>query len=99
MRVLEPLGQIIVRTHRHQVDQAEQFAAHLAVFPQQLGAIAKAAPVAAGRVGRRLQQQLADDIGAVGQIFVELGVDRGVLRGKPREMLAWDFATLSLNTM
>ena len=84
---LEPLRQVVVGAHREQIDEPEELAAHAAVLPQERRRLPERLPVAARGIGRRVQQDLAQDHHRFHQVAVELGVDRGVLRREAREVL------------
>jgi hypothetical protein len=68
--VFEPLRQEIVGAHRHQVDEAVETVADLAVLPRESEQVREAAEVTPRGIDRRLEQEPADD----GRGFVEPGV-------------------------
>src|SRR3954447_19711922 len=84
---LEPLREVVVGRHRQEVDNAVELTADIPVAPQELGALLHVAPVALGRIDRRLEQQLADVLERLLQVGVELGIDLGVLLGEAGELL------------
>jgi hypothetical protein len=84
---LEPLGQVGVGAHRHEVDEPVELAADPAVFPQEARRLSERLPVSARRVGWGFEQELADDLNRLRQVAVEFRVDRRVLLGKAREAL------------
>ena len=87
VRALEPFGQIVVGAHREEIDEPEQLAADPAVLPQERRRLLERLPVAARRVGRRLEQHLAQDHHRFHQVAIELGIDVRVLARKAREAL------------
>ncbi len=76
---LKPAREVIIGAHGEEIDQPIELIADLAVFPEELGVLAERAPVALGRIDRRLQQHLAHDVGGFGDVAVEGRVDLGVV--------------------
>src|SRR5579885_17034 len=83
---LEPAREEIVGALRQEIDDAVGLASDLALAPQERRRLLEGFPVAARRIDRRLEEELAHDRGRLLEIGVEFGIDLGVVPREAREL-------------
>ncbi len=82
----EPRRQELVGALGHQIDDAINFAADMAMAPEQGSGRFERFPIPLARIDRRLEEQFADDVGGLLEIGVEGGVDLGVVAREAGEL-------------